>query len=51
MTAPSNASNGDQATAKHGIQREHGLSVLRDKEARALIGLATDAVRVCQRRS
>lgn len=44
MTETSNASNGDQATPKQGIQREHGLSVLRDKEAKALISFAIDAL-------
>jgi hypothetical protein len=48
MTTSNKAGNGDKATAKQAAQREHGLSVLREKEARALISLACDALREVQ---
>ena len=44
MTASSNASNGDETTAHEAAQPKHGLSVLRNAEAKALIHLACDAV-------
>ena len=48
MTTSNKAGNGDKATAKQAAQREHGLSVLREKEAKALISLACDALREVQ---
>lgn len=44
MTETSNASNGGKTADKQKAQREHGLSVLREKEAKALVSLATDAL-------
>jgi hypothetical protein len=44
MTGTSNASNGEKATAKEAVQPKHGLSVLRDKEARGLVSLISDTL-------
>lgn len=44
MTATSNSVSGEQSTARQPIQPKHGISVLRDKEARALISLICDAL-------
>lgn len=45
MTGTSNASNGDKTTAKEAVQPEHGMSVLRNIEAKGLITLVCDALR------
>jgi hypothetical protein len=44
MTTSSSASNGGKTPAKQSVKPEHGMTVLRDKEARALVGLACDAL-------
>lgn len=44
MTTTQNAANGGKKATDQSVQREHGLVVLRNKEAKALIGLATDAL-------
>lgn len=44
MTETSKASNGDRTTAKEAVQPKHGMSVLRDKEARALVGLVCETL-------
>ena len=45
VTPITNASNGaDTSTAGEHTPREHGIAVLRDREAKALISLGTDAL-------
>jgi hypothetical protein len=44
MAKTTDASDGGKPAVKQAVQREHGSSVLREKEIKALIGLACDAL-------
>jgi hypothetical protein len=44
ITPITTASDGEHTAGRQSTQREHGLAVLRDSEAKALISLACDAL-------